>query len=138
MSEYSSLKMLFICFIIALIIGIVLWVIGDKIYEDGVIISGAVLTIIMIIAIILSLICIGVNYGCADADVAANKQTYDSLIYQYENDIYSNNIIYKKRLYDDIQKWNKDVAYYQAIQNNFWVGIYYPNIYDQLEIIPLK
>lgn len=27
--------------------------------------------------------------------------------------------------------------YCKKIQRNFWVGIYYPNVYDNLEFIPL-
>lgn len=38
---------------------------------------------------------------------------------------------------DEIREWNEDLAYRKAIQRNFWVGIYYPNIYDNLEFIPL-
>ena len=55
-----------------------------------------------------------------------------------ENNLYDNdNDIGKKELMDEIREWNGDLAYRKAIQRNFWVGIYYPNIYDNLEFIPL-
>lgn len=36
---------------------------------------------------------------------------------------------------DEIREWNGDLAYCKEIQRNFWVGIYYPNVYDNLEFI---
>ena len=40
-----------------------------------------------------------------------------------------------KELIDEVQEWNQDVRYYQKIQRNFWVGIFYPNVYDEFETI---
>ena len=37
-----------------------------------------------------------------------------------------------------IREWNEDLAYYQNAQDNFWFGIYYPNVFDQFEFIELK
>lgn len=130
--------MLVICFIIALIISIVLWIIGEKIWSDGVAISGEISTVLSGAAIVISLLIIIVNYIYIDAEVAGSKQTYDSLVYQYENNIYEDDLVGKKELYNQIQDWNEDVVYFQTIQDNFWVGIYYPNVYDQFETIPLK
>ena len=38
---------------------------------------------------------------------------------------------------NQIQDWNTDLAYRKTIQRNFWVGIYYPNVYDEFEFINL-
>ena len=37
----------------------------------------------------------------------------------------------------DIQDWNEDLAKYREIQDDFWIGIYIPNVYDQFEFIEL-
>ena len=92
------------------------------------------------VVVLIMTMCIIANYVNLDADIAANKQIYASLVYQYENDIYDNDddVIGKKQLYDQIQEWNKDLAFYKAKEKDFWVGIFYPDIFDQFEFIEYK
>lgn len=74
-----------------------------------------------------------------DAKIAKYQARYDSLVYQYENDIYDNdNDLGKRDLMEDIEEWNTDLAYHKRIQRNFWVGIFYPNIYDYFDFIELR
>ena len=39
---------------------------------------------------------------------------------------------------EDIREWNEDLSAKQANQNDFWIGIFIPDIYDQFEYIELK
>lgn len=88
--------------------------------------------------IIISIVAIISNTGI-DGQIASNEQRYESLVYQFENDIYDNdNDLGKKELYNQIQDWNEDVAKGQALQNDPWVGIFYPDIYDQFEVIEFE
>ena len=66
--------------------------------------------------------------------------TLKLLVYQYENDVFSDDddVVGKKELYNQIQDWNKDLAYYQSVQDDFWTGIFYPNVFDQFEYIEYK
>ena len=91
-------------------------------------------------AVAIVLIIIGcVSHFSANAEVAKNQQRYESLVYQAENNLYDNdNDLGKKELVNQIQKWNEDLAHHKEIQDNFWVGFMYPNIYDQFEFIPLE
>ena len=94
---------------------------------------------ISLIAAIIMLVVIIVDNTNVDAYVAENQMRYEMLVYQYENDIYDNdNDLGKRDLMEDIQKWNEDLAYNRKAQDDFWVGIFYPNVYDQFEFIELK
>lgn len=103
--------------------------------------SGPFLVIAIIgfiVAIIMLMVIISENTN-VDAYVAENQMRYDMLVYQYENDIYDNdNDLGKRDLMEDIQEWNEDLAYYREAQDDFWVGIFHPNVYDQFEFIELK
>lgn len=88
---------------------------------------------------IIMLVDIIVRNTNVDAYVAENQMRYEMLVYQYENDIYDNdNDLGKRDLMEDIQEWNEDLAYYREAQDDFWVGIFHPNVYDQFEFIELK
>lgn len=88
--------------------------------------------------IIISIVAI-INNAGIDGQIASNEQRYESLVYQFENDIYDNdNDLGKKELYNQIQDWNEDVAKGQALQNDPLVGIFYPDIYDQFEVIEFE
>ena len=76
----------------------------------------------------------------AEAKVEQYQMRYESLLYQYENDVYDgdDDVVGKRDLYTDIEHWNSDLAYRKRIQRDFWVGIFHPNIYDQFEFIEYK
>lgn len=98
----------------------------------------AILTIMFVIAIVVSIAIMADRYSHADADIAKYQKRYESLTYQYENDFYNNdNDVGKYELVSQIECWNTDLAYRKTIQRDFWLGIYYPNIYDQFEFIKL-
>lgn len=98
-----------------------------------------VIAIIGFIVAIIMLMVIIVENTNVDAYVAENQMRYEMLVYQYENNLYDNdNDLGKRDLMEDIQEWNEDLAYYREAQDDFWVGIFHPNVYDQFEFIELK
>ena len=97
---------------------------------------GGTFTIVVGIVTLIMLICIVADHTTVDATINKYNTRYDMLVYQYENDIYDNdNDVGKRDLMTDIQSWNEDLAYRKSVQRNFWLGIFYPNIYDQFECI---
>lgn len=95
--------------------------------------------LVSFVAAVVMLIIIVINNVAPDAQIARCYAQYDSLVYQYENDVYDNdNDLGKRDLMEDIEAWNKDLAYYKKVQRNFWVGIFYPNIYDSFDFIELR
>lgn len=144
MEERNVVSMLFWSFVIAFVVGAACIVLGAWMYDNteydtdwlkGI---GWFVVIIATIAIVISGIVMICSYVDADAKIAENNKRYESLVYQLENNLYDNdNDLGKKELYNEIREWNEDLAYYQNIQDNFWIGIFYPNVFNQFEFIEL-
>lgn len=134
--------MLFWLFVIILVVGIACIVLGGWMYDntrydtDWLKFTGIIITVIVALAIVISGFVMIDAYGNVEAKIAENNKRYESLVYQLENNLYDNdNDLGKKELYNEIREWNEDLAYYQNIQDNFWFGIFYPNVFDQFEFI---
>lgn len=128
--------MLFFIFIALFAISVLAIIYTDEM--SGWHLLAAIAFVLTLIALLISTIELAATYIGADASVAKWETQYESLTYQLENNLYDNdNDIGKKELMDEIREWNEDLAYCKKIQRNFWVGIYYPNVYDNLEFIPL-
>lgn len=122
--------MLFFIFIALFAISVLAVIYTDEM--SGWRLLATIAVALTLIALLISTIGLASVYIGADASVAKWETQYESLTYQLENNLYDNDIG-KKELMDEIREWNEDLAY----QRNFWVGIYYPNVYDNLEFIPL-
>lgn len=93
--------------------------------------SGAIALVMLVILL--------VNHVGVDATVASMNVERKSLVYQQEKNLYDNdNDVGKKELYKEIEKWNSSLASNKELQDDLWVGIFIPNIYDQFELIELK
>ena len=126
--------MLFWIFVILIVIGVVVICKFDEI--DFI---GAIMTSTGILGFLASLIVLIASYAGIDGKVERLQTRYETLVYQYENDIYDNdNDLGKRDLMEDIREWNEDLSAKQANQNDFWIGIFIPDIYDQFEYIELK
>lgn len=124
--------MLFWTFVIIIIAGFVLFTYD---LEN----LGIAISAIGIFGIIASVVVLAINYIGIDGYIARMNTRYETLVYQYENDIYDNdNDLGKRELMVDIQNWNEDLSSRRERQRDFWIGIYIPNIYDQFEYIELK
>lgn len=88
------------------------------------------------IAVFIMLIVILVNNSALDAQIAEKHERYEALVYQWENNVYDNdNDLGKRELIKDIQEWNEDLAFHKKAQDDFWMGIFTPNIHDAFEFI---
>ena len=133
--------MLFWLFVIVMVVGILLLILDFRfLFDNNLAIDiGMPMAVMGFIAVTISIAIILFYHTGLDAKVERYNARYESLVYQYENDIYENdNDLGKKELMDDIQEWNEDLSYRKKIQDDFWLGIYYPNIYDQFKKIELK
>lgn len=99
---------------------------------------STIISVLVGIALVVMLIVVIVNNVGIEASIESSKQRYESLIYQAENNLYENdNDLGKKELVNQIQEWNEDLARGKALQNDFWVGIFYADIYDEFNFIPM-
>lgn len=131
--------MLFWIFVGCLVLGVVILAVTinyctawDDFWEN----VGAALFAVGLVSTIISLILFCFEYLTKDAWVAGLIEEQKAIVYQLENDVYDNdNDIGKRELMNEVRDWNKKIAKYKANQNNFWVGIYYADVYDQFEMI---
>lgn len=130
--------MLFWMTIIVMILGLILYEnLFEHDFEISCIISG-VISGLAAIALIIEIVVLSVNYIGVDGYVQRMNARHDMLVYQYENDIYDNdNDLGKRELIEDIQNWNEDLASRKQNQDDTWIGIFIPDIYDQFEFIEL-
>lgn len=95
-------------------------------------VASALLGIVMSTMLLVVII----NNSAVDAKKTELIQKHDIMVYQLENDLYNNdNDIGKKELFNDISAYNATVAKGKIMQRDFWWGPFYPNIYDDLELI---
>lgn len=99
----------------------------------GVLIGAAI--IISIMLLILAII-----YIDAPAEFACKQAEYEALSWEVANDIYAadDDVLGRKELYNQVREWNKNVAGYKAKANDFWIGIFVPDYYNDLQLIELK
>lgn len=89
------------------------------------------ITILIVCSIIML-----VNYIQVDSFIATNTEIYNSLIYKMESTTCRDEFGFlNKEVIDEVAEWNKDLRRYKAIGNSPWVGCFYPDIYDQFELI---
>ena len=133
-----------------LIIGIGLIVIGcidwdykknklfDFLYDndDTLKFIGGITTFIsgFIMIIMITILCC--MYIDIDARVEQSKETFDAITYKVESGACRDEFgLLNKEVIDEIQSWNESVIYNHKMQNDFWVGVFFPNVYDQFETI---
>lgn len=110
-----------------------------KWYEFPLFVSMFVTVLIGVIAMVVSLGAIATSYIGVNGYIEENHRRYETLVWQYENDVYENdNDLGKRELIKDIQDWNEDLAWYKTNEKDFWIGIFIPDIYDQFEFIKLE
>lgn len=121
------------------VITAVVAVVTDRNYLDIMpIIFGTLSMIFGIVLAVVVILAVAANIS-TDGFIESSKQHYNSLVYQLENNLYDNdNDLGKKELYNQIQDWNEDLAKGKALQNDFWLGAFYPDVYDQFDFIELE
>lgn len=91
------------------------------------------------IALLISIYTLCNNYIFSDAVKRANEELYDSLIYKSQTESIRDEFgIVNKEYIDEIQNWNEELVSYKELTNNFWVGIFYPDWFNEFKTIDLN
>lgn len=131
--------MLLVAFTIALLlIGIVLYsFVGQRFYIA--MFAGMFTIGITCLVLVFEIVIMLVANTEVSGKIASYEQRYESLVFQLENNLYNNdNDLGKKKLYNQIQRWNEDLARGKAMQDDIWLGVFWPDIYDDFEFIELE
>ena len=100
---------------------------------------GAILIFIGGFVLLIELFVLTLANVAIPSDVARNEKRYESLTYQYENDLYDNdNDVGKKELMKEIQEWNEDLAWIKSAFNSIWIGWFVPDELAEFDYIELK
>lgn len=137
-------------FIFCIIIGIALIMIGQHnwdrekhrflYYHDDEFgfVGTMILIISIIIVVVMGFVSIGIN-SSSEATLAEEQQCYEALMYKMNSsDCRDEFGLLNKSICDEIQMWNEKISYNKIMQKNIWVGAFYPNIYDELQLIEFR
>lgn len=105
-------------------------------HDDGLLFGGGTVAVISGLVVLIMLIAIIASSCGINAKVHMWRETYTALTYKLESGACRDEFgLLSKEIIDEVQDWNQNVAYNQNIQRDFWIGIFYPNVFDEFEMI---
>lgn len=126
--------------VIVILLFIGAWLI-DVFYHGYIDISFMIRAIAVTLIILIAFAAIPAFFinQCAESSTTAYRIQYETLVYQLENGAYENVVEYnRKDLMDDICDYNSHVESGRILSKNPWVGVYYPEDWDNLPLIRLE
>lgn len=128
--------MIFWIFVILTVLGITLGIFAVEHNFNFLYSFGGIIGIISGIVAVIMLISIIDTHCTTDAQVELWREQYKALTYKLESGACRDEFgLLNKEIIDEIQDWNQDVVYNKRIQKDFWMGIFYPNVFDEFETI---
>lgn len=128
--------MLFWISLAVLVLGIVIGIIEDIIDSEVITDIGIAGIFIGFTASLIMIIFIIVNNCKSYSKLIELQERYNAINTKLSTEIYTDKFdINDKDIVDEIYEYNKDVRYGKHYQKDFWIGIFVPNIYDELETI---
>ena len=108
---------------------------------DNIFTTSGITAIIAGIVAGIMLFVFAIMHMSAPMDIAETEAYRDTLAYEFTNDIYSDNgddVVGKKELYNQIRDFNAQLASDHRAAKDFWIGIFVPDAYLDIEPIPLS
>ena len=108
-------------------------------YDSLTSVIGWVVAIIAAIFLFIMFITIIDEHAVADAKKLQLQETYKALEFKAQSENARDEFgLLNKEIVDEIQEWNEYIVYKKAMQNHFWYGVLYPDIYDEVDVISLE
>ena len=99
----------------------------DIIFLIGMIVAGIAICMLVFILIF---------NGMKNSIEIEYDEEYAKITYSVQNEyVHDDFNLVNKEIINDIQNWNTTIKQKQKYQKNFWIGIFYPNIFDKYELI---
>lgn len=148
--------MLFWLFVITFIMGILLIITGQigngnrdwyhsknkfkkfvyKYGDPGVKSAGVVISVVSVIAIVSMIVIILGNYSFIKEKAKKYKVDREYIMAQINDEnCYNEYGLLERNTAYAIEDWNDFVEFHKKYQRNFWIGIFIPNVFDDLEPI---
>lgn len=139
--------MIFWIIFIVLTIGIGLIIIGTRnwdsnkhhwlwYYDSELTTAGVITTAFTTLVLVIMSLCILESHWGSEAEFAVLRERENALVYKVESGACRDDFgLLNKSVIDEIQEWNETIVKNKKLQNNFWLGIFYPDIYDEFETI---
>lgn len=132
--------MIFLVIGLLMILFFVLYYLLDKYtsHDNLSLVCIGIALLLLIVFIILALVH-GLTFIDAKSTKVELQAQYDMIMYQLENHIYEEDLtsISMFQFFEKIEKWNTKLATCKELQRDFWLGIFYPDIYDDFKFIIL-
>lgn len=113
------------------------WEILFNLDAEGVFkVIGGFIATLGVIALTVMLIILPINHIGTKASIAGDQERYEALMYKVESGACRDEFgLLNKEVLDEVQAWNEYVVRRKNLQKDFWIGVFFPNIYDQFETI---
>ena len=134
--------LLFISAIVLCIISYFIMKATEDRYERPAFVLNVIFTILFILMVICVIACLVVIIGNQITGIATAQELEvqrDSLIYQYNNQLYLSDINYgANELFNQITEFNERVRGKQAMAENLWTNWFVPSCWKNVEVIPFN
>lgn len=124
--------------IVAIMLFVIAFLVRDDFNCDVSFMLRCVAVVLLVLVICATVPAFFVNQ-CANSSTATYRIRYETLVYQLENGAYENVVEYsRKDLMNDICDYNSHVESGRILSRNPWIGVYYPEDWDNLPLIRLE
>ena len=98
--------------------------------------GGFMATVGLGLTLFIMLLVMLFNYIPAETQLEAIQERHDALVFKLEHEEIRDEFgLINNDILTSIRLWNEDVRKGKKLQDNFWIGIFIPDLYDEFDCI---